>query len=240
MRRLGLRGVIRGKPVKTTISDKAQPCPLDRVNRQFHADRPNALWVSDFTYVSTWQGMVYVAFVVDVYARRIVGWKASTLMTTDFVLDALEQALHARKREGELIHHSDRGGAIREHPLQRAPGRGRDRTVGGQRGGFLRQRAGRDDQRAVQGRGDPSPVMAQPRAGGTGHAGLGALVQPQAIAGADRACPASGSRSGLLSATHRSGQGGLTQTKRPPRKSGRFSVLLDCTDEPTEALPYCR
>ncbi len=109
MRRLGLRGVIRGKPVKTTISDKAQPCPLDRVNRQFHAERPNALWVSDFTYVSTWQGMVYVAFVVDVYARRIVGWKASSSMTTDFVLDALEQALHARQREGELIHHSDRG-----------------------------------------------------------------------------------------------------------------------------------
>jgi len=109
MRRLGLRGVIRGKGVKTTVGDQAQPCPLDRVNRQFHAQRPNALWVSDFTYVSTWQGMVYVAFVVDVYARRIVGWKASTSMTTDFVLDALEQALHARQREGELIHHSDRG-----------------------------------------------------------------------------------------------------------------------------------
>ena len=109
MRRLGLRGVIRGKVVKTTVSDKAQPCPLDRVNRQFHADRPNALWVSDFTYVSTWQGMVYVALVIDVYARRIVGWKVSSSMTTDFVLDALEQALHARQREGELIHHSDRG-----------------------------------------------------------------------------------------------------------------------------------
>ena len=66
--------MIRGKPVKTTVSDQAQPCPLDRVTRQFHAERPNALWVSDFTYVSTWQGMVYVAFVIDVYARRIVGW----------------------------------------------------------------------------------------------------------------------------------------------------------------------
>ena len=109
MRRLGLRGVVRGKPVKTTISDTAQPCPLDRVNRQFHADRPNALWVSDFTYVSTWQGMVYVAFVIDVYARRIVGWKASTSMSTDFVLDALDQALHARQPDGQLIHHSDRG-----------------------------------------------------------------------------------------------------------------------------------
>jgi len=111
MKRRGLRGVVRGKAVKTTISDKAKPCPLDRVNRQFQAARPNALWVSDFTYVSTWQGFVYVAFVIDVYARRIVGWKVSSTAHTDFVLDALEQALHARQRVGDqaLIHHSDRG-----------------------------------------------------------------------------------------------------------------------------------
>lgn len=93
MKRLGLRGVIRGKGVKTTISDKAVLCPQDRVKRQFHADRPNALWVADFTYISTWQGHLYVAFVIDVYARRIVGWKVSNTMHTDFVLDALEQAL---------------------------------------------------------------------------------------------------------------------------------------------------
>jgi len=98
MRRMGLYGVVRGKPVKTTVSDKATPCPLDRVNRQFRADRPNALWVSDFTYVSTWHGFVYVAFVIDVFARRIVGWKVSSSARTDFVLDALEQALHARWR----------------------------------------------------------------------------------------------------------------------------------------------
>lgn len=79
------------------------------MNRQFQTERPNALWVSDFTYVSSWRGMVYAAFVIDVYARRIVGWKAASSMTTDFVLDALEQAVHARQREGELIHHSDRG-----------------------------------------------------------------------------------------------------------------------------------
>jgi transposase InsO family protein len=111
MRRLGLHGVVRGKSVRTTISDKATPCPLDRVNRQFQARRPNALWVSDFTYVSTWQGFVYVAFVIDVFARRIVGWKVSASARTDFVLDALEQALHARRRADEesLIHHSDRG-----------------------------------------------------------------------------------------------------------------------------------
>ena len=111
MRRLGLRGVRRGKVVRTTFGDTVAPCPLDRVNRQFKADRPNQLWVSDFTYVSTWAGFVYVAFVIDVFARRIVGWRVSRSMRTDFVLDALEQALYARQpeREASLIHHSDRG-----------------------------------------------------------------------------------------------------------------------------------
>jgi len=110
MKRLGLEGVRRGKVVRTTFPDKALPCPLDRVNRQFRADRPNQLWVSDFTYVSTWQGWLYVAFVIDVFARRIVGWRVSSSMHTDFVLDALEQALYARQPElGTLVHHSDRG-----------------------------------------------------------------------------------------------------------------------------------
>ncbi|MDE3073399.1 MAG: IS3 family transposase [Pseudomonadota bacterium] len=111
MRRQGLRGVRRGKVVRMTVSDGKAPCPLDRVNRQFRAERPNQLWVSDFTYVSTWQGWLYVAFVIDVFARRIVGWRVSSSMHTDFVLDALEQALYARqpKRDSSLIHHSDRG-----------------------------------------------------------------------------------------------------------------------------------
>jgi len=111
MQRQGLRGVMRGKVVRTTISDPKAPCPLDKVNRQFKAQRPNQLWVSDFTYVSTWQGWLYVAFVIDVFARRIVGWRVSSSMHTDFVLDALEQALYARQpeRDDALIHHSDRG-----------------------------------------------------------------------------------------------------------------------------------
>jgi putative transposase len=111
MRRMGLHGVQRGKRVRTTTPDTTVPCPLDRVNRQFKADRPNQLWVSDFTYVSTWQGWLYVAFVIDVFARRIVGWRTSSSMRTDFVLDALEQALYARQpeRSDALIHHSDRG-----------------------------------------------------------------------------------------------------------------------------------
>jgi transposase InsO family protein len=111
MRAMGLAGVIRGKPVRTTISDRSAPCPRDHVNRQFHAPAPDMLWVSDFTYVATWAGFVYVAFVIDTFARRIVGWRASRTAHAGFVLDALEQALHDRRptRSGGLIHHSDRG-----------------------------------------------------------------------------------------------------------------------------------
>ena len=110
MRAMGLQGVVRGKAIRTTVSDKAAPCPLDRVNRDFRAPRPNVLWVADFTYVATWVGFVHVAFVVDAFARRIVGWRVSRTATAGFVLDALEQALHARRPvEGGLVHHSDRG-----------------------------------------------------------------------------------------------------------------------------------
>jgi transposase InsO family protein len=111
MRAMGLQGARRGKVVRTTVPDKAAPCPLDHVNRVFKAQRPNQLWVSDFTYVSTWQGWLYVAFIIDVFARCIVGWRVSSTMHTDFVLDALEQALYARQpdRDGVLTHHSDRG-----------------------------------------------------------------------------------------------------------------------------------
>jgi putative transposase len=111
MRVMGLKGAIRGKPVRTTVSDKAAPCPLDHVNRQFRVPRPNVLWVSDFTYVATWAGIVYVAFVIDAYARRIVGWRVSRTAHASFVLDALEQALHDRRpiHRGGLVHHSDRG-----------------------------------------------------------------------------------------------------------------------------------
>ena len=102
---------MRAKTVKTTQSDKSTPSPLDRVNRQCRAPAPNALWLSDFTYVATWQGFVYVAFVIDAFARRIVGWRVSRSARADFVLDALEQALCDRRpvRQGGLVHHSDRG-----------------------------------------------------------------------------------------------------------------------------------
>jgi putative transposase len=97
MRAMGLQGAVRGRKVRTTIPEPAAACPLDRVNRQFQAPQPNALWVADFTYVSTWAGFVYGAFIIDAYARRIVGWRVSRTAHAGFVLDALEQALHARR-----------------------------------------------------------------------------------------------------------------------------------------------
>src|SRR6266576_108560 len=111
MRQMGLKGAVRGREVRTTVSNPAVACPLDRVNRQFRAPRPNVLWLSDFTYVATWQGFVYVAFVIDAYARRIVGWRVSRTAQAGFVLDALAQALADRRpvQGGGLVHHSDRG-----------------------------------------------------------------------------------------------------------------------------------
>jgi putative transposase len=112
MRDLGLRGVVRGRAwTTTTQADTAASRPADLVNRHFRATRPNQLWVSDFTYVATWSGFVYVAFVIDVFARRVVGWRVSSSLRTDFVLDALEQAIYDRCDDtvGDLVHHSDRG-----------------------------------------------------------------------------------------------------------------------------------
>jgi len=111
MSEMGLAGAVRGKSVKTTISNRAAPCPQDRVNREFQAPRPNALWLSDFTYVATWAGFVYVALIIDAFARRIVGWRVSRSMQAQFVLDALEQALYERRpvQDAGLVHHSDRG-----------------------------------------------------------------------------------------------------------------------------------
>jgi len=105
MRAAGLQGVVRGQRAITTRPDTAAPCPQDLVQRQFSAERPNQLWVADFTYVATWRGFVYVAFVIAVFSRRIVGWRTHTTMRTDLVLDALEQALHDRELDGRLIIH---------------------------------------------------------------------------------------------------------------------------------------
>ena len=109
MGKIGLQGVVRGRSFKTTIPDDVADRPADLVNRDFTAIRPDQLWVADLTYVATWSGFVYVAFVVDVFSRMIVGWRVSSSLRSDLALDALEQALHARPETDELVHHSDRG-----------------------------------------------------------------------------------------------------------------------------------
>lgn len=113
MRRAGLRGAVRGRVKRTTIADPAAPRPADLVQRKFAPPAPNRLWVADFTYVRTWSGWVYVAFVVDAYARRIIGWRTATSMTTALVLDAIEHAIWTRERQGwdvkDVVHHHDRG-----------------------------------------------------------------------------------------------------------------------------------
>ena len=110
MRGMGLRGAVRGRAYKvTTVADESALRPQDLVQREFVATKPNQLWVADFTYVATWLRFVYVAFVIDVFSRAIVGWRAARSMRTDLVLDALEQALHARPVTGDLVHHSDHG-----------------------------------------------------------------------------------------------------------------------------------
>ena len=174
MKGMGLRGIVRGKAMKTTIPDTSVPCPRDKVNRKFRAQAPNMLWVSDFTYVSTWQGFVYVAFVIDTFANRIVGWKASRSAKTDFVLNALEQALYARRPtyQGGLIHHSDRGGQyVSIRYTERLAKEGIEPYVGS------------DHQRSLQNRGHQTAQFMENHGGGrVGNAEVGRLVQQQAPA----------------------------------------------------------
>ena len=225
MREMGLQGVIRGKPIVTTVSDKAAPCPLDKVNRQFHAPAPNRLWVSDFTYVATWAGFVYVAFVIDAYARRIVGWRVSRTAHAGFVLDALEQALHARRpvHRGGLIHHSDRGSQyVSIKYTERLAEAG------------IEPRWAASATLMTMPWPRPSMVFTKPRSF-TG-AGRGAhsrpsssllwnrLVQQPAAPGAHRKHPAGRSRGTPLRHARAVRHGGVTQTKWPPTNPGRFSM----------------
>ena len=180
MQVMGLQGVVRGKKVITTNPDTAQPCPDDKVNRAFVADMPNQLWVCDFTYVSSWQGMVYVAFVIDVFARKIVGWRVSTSMTTGFVLDALNQAIcqrapsEADKSDPSL----DRGSQYLSIRYTERLAEAGHRYLGRQRRRFLRQRPGRKHHRPVQDRGHQLPrPMEIRRPGRMGNPEMGRLVQ---------------------------------------------------------------
>jgi putative transposase len=166
MREHGLEGVARGRKRKTTIPDPAALRPADLVKRQFTASRPDQLWVADITYVDTWEGWVYVAFITDVYSRKIIGWKLDTHLRTSLALDALEMAICMRRpAPGSLVHHSDRGCPVHLDPLQRAPRRSLRRPLRRIRRGLLRQRPGRSAQRHVQGRAHRPVHLAQPRRG---------------------------------------------------------------------------
>jgi transposase InsO family protein len=223
MRVLGLQGVVRGRKCRTTIADDGAQRPLDRVNRQFQASRPNELWVADFTYVATWTGFVYVAFVIDVFARCIIGWRVARSMRAELVLDALEQALWSRSGIQGVVHHSDRGSPVSVDSLLRATGRSRRPALCGQRGRFVRQRPGRDHHGALQGRAhSPSRSVVAFGSRGIRDAGMGRLVQSSTVVGTDWKRAAGGVRSVVSSVYGSTAHGGLTQTRSSPEKPGRF------------------
>lgn len=156
-REQGWVGALRLKKIRTTIGDPAAERPLDLVDRQFWASRPNQLWVADFTYVATWVGTVYVAFIFDVFSRRIVGWRAATRMTTDLLLDTLEHAIWTRQQAGVtdlkgLVHHTDAGSSVHQFRLHPAACRRRRRSIGRVGGRCVWQRTRRIADRALQGR----------------------------------------------------------------------------------------
>jgi len=228
MRQMGLEGTIRGKAIRTTVQDKAAACPLDHANRGFHAPAPNTLWLSDFTYVSTWSGFVYVAFDIDAYARRIVGWRVSRTAHAGFVLDALEQALHERRPHTEPVWCFIRTEVLntsRSSTPSAWPKRAS--SLPSEASAILRQCARRNDQRPLQGRGHPSTrPVALLRSGRVRHARMGRLVQQSPAVGAHRQHPADGSRGTLLRHAGTAGHGSVTQTKRPPANPARFRVGL--------------
>ena len=190
MRQLGLRGVVRGRRFKTTThADPAAMRPLDLVTRQFAATRPNQLWVADLTWVATWRGFTYVAFVIDVFARRIVGWRVSSSLRTDLALDALEQALYDRPLADaeRIIHHSDRGVKyLSIRYTERLADAGIEPSVG-EHGRFVRQRARGIRHRSLQdGRNPPPRAVAERRGRRVRHARVGRMVQHAPSAGTSR------------------------------------------------------
>ncbi len=206
MRAMGLRGVVRGRQVQDDDPRRAGRAAADLVQRNFTATRPNQLWVADLTYVATWRGFVYVAFVIDVFSRRIVGWRASTL--------AAERSGAGRPGAG-AVRPGDRRGAgpsqrprraVPLDPLHRAPGRGRHRALGGQPRRLLRQRLGRVGDRAVQDRGDPAArTVARARGRRVRDARVGGLVQHAAACwNRSATCP------------RRSTRSSFTAPRRPP------------------------
>ena len=242
MRAMSLEGIIRGKPLRTTVSDKGAPCPLDHVNRQFHAPAPNMLWVSDFTYVATWTGFVYVAFVIDTYARRIVGWRVSRTAHASFVLDALEQALHDRRpiHRGGLVHHSDRGSQyVSIRYTERLAEAGVEPSVGSVGDSYDNALAetinGLYKAEVIHRRGPWRSFEA------VEFATLEWVdwFKQLPAAGAHRQHPAGRSRGALLRHAERDSHGRVTQTKRPPANPVRFRLsfpVLSCSCPVTEPL----
>ena len=230
MREFGLRGVVRGRRVKTTTAVATLPGPADRVNRVFQAPRPNVLWLADLTYVATWAGFVCVAFVIGAFARCIVGWRVSNSLRTDLALDALEQALYARVVDSrdDLVHHGVRGSQyLSIRYTERLAEAGIEQSVGSVGDSYDNALAGeaakQNHHRAVQGRGDSNPrPLARPGAGGVRNPRLGGLVQQPTNPRVDREPSSGRGRSGVLSQTRAHGAGRVTQAKWSPENPARF------------------
>lgn len=265
MKHLDIQGVIRGKVQKTTVPDKSQPCPKDKVNRNFRAPAPNTLWVSDFTYVSTaaqqsllaamrgGQGFVYVAFIIDTFADKIVGWRVSSSPKTDFVLDALEQALHDRRpvHKGGLIHHSDRGGQyLSIRYTERLALAGIEPSVGSvgdsydnaPLGRFVSQIAcqamlGRNHKWPLQSRSNPPAwPMENHGSGRVGNAQMGRLVQQSSSACPNRIHPTSRSRREVLCTAQHVRYGRMRRSNQPPANWGRFIMEASIQFDPSVTL----
>ncbi len=225
MRAMGLADVVRGRRARTTVPDPAAVCPLDRVNRQFWAEGPNRLWVADFTYVATWSGFVYAAFVIDVFARRIVGWRVSRSARANFVLDALEQALHERRSSagGGLVCHSDRGSQyVSIRYTERLTEAGIEPSVGSVGDSYVNALA-ETIIGLFKAECDLSArAVALVRGRRVRHPRMGGLVQSPSAARTNRQHASRRSGSPLLCAGRGPSLGRLTQTKRPPGNQERF------------------
>ena len=209
---------------------------MDLVERDFNATRPNELWVSDLTYIATWRGFVYVAFVIDVFARLIVGWRATTSLTASIAHDALEQALHERRLDPEdpLVHHSDRGVQyVSIRYTERLAEAGIEPSVGS-RGDSYDNALAEFHHRPLQDRGDPSTwALARSRGRRVRHPRVGPLVQHATTLGADRKCLPRRVRDELLSVAGRLARDGETQLKQSPETRGRFTPARPL--QPTKA-----
>lgn len=224
MKRLGLEGARRGRRCRTTIPDTAAERPMDLVQRQFVADRPNQLWVADVTYVATWSGFAYVAFVIDVFARHIVGWRVARSMRTDLVLDALEQAIWARGGARGVIHHNDRGSQYLSIRFSERLAEAGMKSSVGSKGDSTTTRWQRPSTACTRRRLSTSAAPGGPWMRWNTRPWNGSTGSTTAGSWSPSATSRRRSWNGVLSPTGRVGYGGLTQTNEPPEYPGRFIV----------------